>query len=707
MYLTFRDRYLINTSIVSPIEEHFKLTRLSIAYLSFKYFHEDCQQEEMRKYCQEGCYAFLFYAAVHWLDHLEEFAEAFSSLATTLPIASLATEISKFLDVHFPDMISSSKHKASKLAPLHSSLKLTYGPVSNAVFTWKTVLSAHKEEAEMDPHLLRIIQKICVHLDEVGVQTIVGDSKEDLNTFYGERLYHCSHLDCEYFHKGFPSLHEKSQHSTFHDQVYYCTFSGCPRNLFGFQDMNSFQSHLTEDHPIPPRGNVEFPTYQEPRDIKIEDAIEKKDLEAMKRWADQFPGAIPDEKAGIKLLRSLRLVGGDSYFDMLLTKSGASKSMIVGLLMTGNLEGVKYIFPRLDNPGDLIWRLVRFCVALKQYSILNWMLDQYEPAPQPRQARNAIKSSLLKGEDTVALRLLRIWDKTKTSENFKNPLRLVVDAIESNYLESCRYMLENWQLDVSGLEFGNTILMQASQKGRLEAVQMLLTKYTLEELTPKKKVEDSAISLAAANGHEDIIRILSLSDQKSRSSWLCVAGLRRASKDGDVDEVRRLLLKQDIPVDLPDARGYSPFLHAIANGHTAVVKEYLSSPVKAAININRKCYPRMADITGVMSFVDALCLAVLHGHVEIVSILLREANVSLAGYVRMRGSWKEYNPLSLSEHLGMKDIANLIREFKQQKEGPPVPSQGEGMPALESNNPPMSESSQDSESTLPDASFSD
>src|SRR5450432_293510 len=69
--------YLLQDNYLRLSREEGRLAALSLQYLTFESFHNDLQtDEDLSGLARTGFFAFLDYAILHWVDHLEIFLRA-------------------------------------------------------------------------------------------------------------------------------------------------------------------------------------------------------------------------------------------------------------------------------------------------------------------------------------------------------------------------------------------------------------------------------------------------------------------------------------------------------------------------------------------------------------------------------------------------------------------------------------------------------
>ena len=76
-------------------------------------------------------------------------------------------------------------------------------------------------------------------------------------------------------------------------------FSGCPRAIFGLEDVRTLEQHIASVHHVSKIDDSKFPVHLEPKSTNIKEAVKAGNIAAVERWAQQFDGCIPENAVGI------------------------------------------------------------------------------------------------------------------------------------------------------------------------------------------------------------------------------------------------------------------------------------------------------------------------------------------------------------------------------------------------------------------------
>jgi ankyrin repeat domain-containing protein 50 len=172
-----------------------------------------------------------------------------------------------------------------------------------------------------------------------------------------------------------------------------------------------------------------------------------------------------------------------------------------------------------------------------------------------------------------------------------------------------------------------TSLMIASYFGLETVVKLLLEKDGVDLNLRDDTYERSALSWAAKNGHEAVVKLL----------------LNKRAKV-DLKAIVKLGLKKGAKVDSTDKNSQTPLSYAAANGHEAVVKLLLEKG--ASLKSKDKDYGR-----------TPLSWAALYGHEAVVKLLRRKG-------AKLETKDKEYDQaqLRLAASRGHEAVAKLLLE---------------------------------------------
>lgn len=623
-----------------------------------------------------GSYAFFRYAIVHWLDHVEGFAQRTDSNASLASQRRILTvDLQRFLLSHFPSLERQRHPKTAKTVALELFKAMGcsfYKPLTQASKLWHDSLQQGTGLHNENYAIFDVINRVCGTLDNAASGNLNAELLGALRTFYGERLFKCRRIDCEFFHRGFQSQDEQDKHRDQHRKVYYCVFPGCSKSLSGFGKKSLLDLHCTEAHGTRP-DESEYPVYQKPSAINIKAVIRSGDLDAVKRWAEQFPDHIPSKNLGVKRHHGKNHI--TPVRTSQLTQFHIPKASALAQACR-ELEILEFLYPRMGDSKALTCNLIVYAIDEDDRSLLDWALQQPLSGVSSGSANLLIERAITSLDDVAVTTLLNCFRKKEIGIRTNKLEALARLTAKHGFLRSLQSLLDDWGVVLTcDAEQERTALMDASEQGRLAVVRFLTERQSVETTMVENSRGESAPKLAAANGHENTVRLLIRENSESMENFLNICRLRQASKAGDTETVRRLLAGP-IECDLRDRDHYTPFLHAVEHSHYKIVDLLLKHKGKISVNINRGCYGHHDRLkshdngSNTYRDVTAIVLATLNGDTRMVRRLLAHPDTLLDGLFYFRGplhvNFKLYSVRNIARDLELNEIFDLLSRRRWQ-----------------------------------------
>jgi hypothetical protein len=241
-------------------------------YLTFDCFETESSPNDLAQFTKSGAYAFLDYASLHWLHHLE----------TVLPLlkpADLASStflgmaINEFFEMYEPVHIQAPKiqkeyiERSSEIQDAEC-----YEPLL-LLLTHAKASRVAEEQLEALGSLGQTIHKVRGTLEELdkspspglgSTDSLTESSKQELSQFYGDKWFKCARHACYYFHEGFASEKDLRQHNDRHEKPFCCTEIGCTRMYIGWATEKELKRHMSQYHPDPEAFSWKFPHVKKP-----------------------------------------------------------------------------------------------------------------------------------------------------------------------------------------------------------------------------------------------------------------------------------------------------------------------------------------------------------------------------------------------------------------------------------------------------------
>lgn len=617
----------------------------------------------MQNHVLEGFYAFSDYAFVYWLDHLEH-CVADLDTSHSSSAESLAGAIRGFLARH----ISTDEPKISISPPIREAFHIFQAydfsnRLGKAVEFWRNRMQNKAEQLDVVAvlDLDQVLIQIRSIIDELASRKLTTSLPKKLRVFHGTNIFKCARYNCEYFHEGFGTIQERDQHHDKHERAYLCTFSGCPRAIFGLEDVKTLEQHIASVHHVGKIDDSKFPVHLEPKSINIKEAVKTENIAAVERWAQQFDGCIPDNAIGICPTHKKRR--GLLYGKPLQLACRSDNPKILELFLKGTAK-----------PDEVIEKVIHCVLRNGKKDLVLWAIKFPISKPDLDQAYQTITVMMARGEDHTALQLLKKLNTTPDNLKPRGGKSYVTTAAESGCITCLQYLIIHCGMDVNFVDNRQRTALIAAAKMNRTGIIKFLVRTSLPNIHFTNKKGESALSKAAANGHDHIIRILFPEPVPDHVvPWLKIAKLRNAARDGNLEEASRILDDVSVHVDTEDSDHYTPLLHAVENGHESIVNALLSRR-GSSIDVNHKCNCHHADFIAneklrMTGGTTALILAAIHGYTSIIRRLLECQDIETENCVFINKTVVDYkrSALQLAEYNKDLEIVRLIQEHNARK----------------------------------------
>lgn len=240
----------------------YKLALLCLGYLNLPFLRlseiEAAEQEHLY-IMLDGYYAFLDYASVYWISHLEA---GIPPSGDTDEVDSLARAVGNFLGYHFratESKLPVSKTLGRKLDVFKHEPYLER-LLQAAVFAKKQLGPFGKGYSDDDPlTLYPLVSRIRKMFEDSNLAS-QDAHRMKLTELYGPNWFRCTRMNCKYFYEGFNTANLKDQHIARHERAFFCLFGDCPHADLGFVTAKELEKHLHDDHDIMNTDDTEFPS---------------------------------------------------------------------------------------------------------------------------------------------------------------------------------------------------------------------------------------------------------------------------------------------------------------------------------------------------------------------------------------------------------------------------------------------------------------
>ncbi|KAI1121431.1 putative zinc finger protein [Nemania abortiva] len=246
--------FLLEENYVNAPAEELKLATLCIDYLNLPTCVRSLAINEDYKPTQEqvlnGDYAFMDYAVIYWLRHLEA-GVTLGTEGSGNYLEQLAESLEIFIGHHW-----TSPKAALSLAKRHSE-KLQFFRASSSYDRLEKVVAStrkqlkffgnmKKDEIALD--LSDIVANVRSVLEEIASGAMNTAVQQMVNKRYGDNLFKCPRFSCQFFTEGFSSAAERQKHIGKHERPFQCSEENCAWYTFGFASEPEREKHVRESH---------------------------------------------------------------------------------------------------------------------------------------------------------------------------------------------------------------------------------------------------------------------------------------------------------------------------------------------------------------------------------------------------------------------------------------------------------------------------
>ena len=232
---------------------------------------------------------------------------------------------------------------------------------------------------------------------------------------------------------------------------------------------------------------------------------------------------------------------------------------------------------------------------------------------QPSVKNNKLSQILQQIKKILENLIDAIREYFNTLTNWNSAAHAFIKAAETGDL-NCLTDLINQNLNINTKDkHDNTALMLAAMNGHSDCVKLLLSQKNVD-INAKDKCCDTALTLAARKGHLDCVKLLLSHDDidiNAKDNLPGMTALMLAASEGHSHCINALLSHDDIDINAEDKLGKTALMLAAENGHLDCVKFLCQKNVD---NINAK------NEFGK----TALMLATENGHLDCVKFLCQK-----------------------------------------------------------------------------------
>jgi hypothetical protein len=208
-----------------------------------------------------GFYAFLDYATLHWVDHLEAFLKTLEQ-----EDLGILKELGPISEDFFATYGSGDTLEEENFSSFETKCEQAREQSNFATFVLLITNARQARSEQEDLSALGSLGSVNSRVREY-IETLVessGLASTSLQRYYGYNCFKCPRHLCFYFHEGFPDAKSRERHLSRHDRPYCCTHDGCSRIQTGFISEKELKVHLKKNHPDPESLSWSFPKPPKP-----------------------------------------------------------------------------------------------------------------------------------------------------------------------------------------------------------------------------------------------------------------------------------------------------------------------------------------------------------------------------------------------------------------------------------------------------------
>lgn len=228
-------------------------------------------------------------------------------------------------------------------------------------------------------------------------------------------------------------------------------------------------------------------------------------------------------------------------------------------------------------------------------------------------------------------------------------------AAQQGHGSVVRLLLDHKSMQLDATHSCGTALSLAAANGHIEIVEMLMEDGRID-INQRSEDGSTPLHLATSVSHKEVVEALLRSDtidvnsQNSREITPLLAAVGAGfvlygGKQRFNDVAVRLVSDARVDVNCRDNGGYTPLYWAAQNGLTGLVEAILNH-VKADIGLEDE--------------EEAICVAIDNGHIDVVKAFLKSGRTDINKLLKNERGHLEGTLLSIAAYKGMEDIVDLL-----------------------------------------------
>lgn len=238
--------------------EHIKLAQKCFDYFRLPAFAPKLGDSVLREYVLNGTYSFLDYALVSWPQHLirafqdkddhgvpNDFQDCCKNLTESLRSFLKSRWTEPKCKPRIPKSVVTTVSSVPGLnqdsnSELRKRLLLTLACMHRLTSTW-----LKDDYSSPTLVLLDTVPTIRAQIEELATE---NPQDYRIRKYYGESLFKCTKLCCDWYSRGFCTAREREKHVAKHERPYRCRYWNCTWARMGFTNQGDLDKHIEDYH---------------------------------------------------------------------------------------------------------------------------------------------------------------------------------------------------------------------------------------------------------------------------------------------------------------------------------------------------------------------------------------------------------------------------------------------------------------------------
>jgi Zinc finger, C2H2 type len=234
------------------------LTTLCLRYFTFECFEKDIEQDRLRQFALKGYFAFQDYAIAKWFHHFLAMVDEGKDLLSggddnQAALEEVGLALDDFANSYEEDILHEVTDSKSEEACRAFN---GCGFYDTLLSVWSHIYRHQNKgyEARNDVSIKALSKSLTSSrklIEGLPSSDKYSGQLQNLDSFYGEKRYKCTKLNCFYFHEGFKDAKSRDTHINRHDRPFNCDVPDCSIAEFGLSSNKDLERHKRSYHPEP------------------------------------------------------------------------------------------------------------------------------------------------------------------------------------------------------------------------------------------------------------------------------------------------------------------------------------------------------------------------------------------------------------------------------------------------------------------------